>query len=283
MPLGHGGRRREPLAPPGRRGRLRRREAGPPACRRVGAAQRLGSTPRTGSSSPLAPADDVNSTRGSAGRPRCDAPRQLDAVHLRHLHVEDREVEGARRLEPAQRLRRRPRVAQAMPHCAGCSARMRRLVALSSTTSMRLSASAGCTPPKSRRARGQRRRPARATRTERRAAARPSLSTHIAAHQLDQPLADRQTEPGAAVCASCRRRPGERLEEPRRPWAGMPMPVSRTAKQPARRPRRRGRSTVSTTSPASVNLTALPSRLTSTCRSARHVARDRRGTSPSTT
>ena len=92
----------------------------------------------------------------------------------------------------------------------------------------------------------------------------PPISSH-------EPRGDRQAEPGAAVAAR-RRRVGlrERLEQPVasgppgcRCRCRGPRSVSRCASGAARLRRRR----VTTTSPRSVNLTALDSRLSSTCRS----------------
>ena len=80
---------------------------------------------------------------------------------------------------------------------------MRRLVALSSTTRMRLPASCGCWPRKSRRwPCGSSAGTQRMVKWKVRALARPgALGPHRAAHQLGQQLADRQAQPGAAVLA----------------------------------------------------------------------------------
>ena len=148
---------------------------------------------------------------------------------------------------------------------------MRRLVALSSTTRTRQAASrsggaAAPAGPASRQAepRGE---------VERAAPARLALDPDPAAHQRDQPRRDGQAQAGAAVLPRRRAvglREGleDRLPACRR---GMPMPVSRTREVQARPSsvavvgldsRRR-----TTTSPCSVNLMALPTRLTRTCRS----------------
>jgi hypothetical protein len=64
----------------------------------------------------------------------------------------------------------------------------------------------------------------------------PELSTHIVpAHQLGQPLGDRQAEARAAVAARGRRVDlGERPEQPVRSSGGMPMPgVAHREPQPS--------------------------------------------------
>ena len=88
----------------------------------------------------------------------------------------------------------------------------------------------------------------------------------LAAHQLDEALGDREPEAGAAEAPRRRRvRLGERLEERVGLSAAMPMPVSRTAKRSVALASDSSISpTVTVTSPRSVNLTALPSRLVST-------------------
>ena len=83
-----------------------------------------------------------------------------------------------------------------------------------------------------------------------------------AAVHLDDPLRDREAKPGAALLARVRAVDLlELLEDlaPGRP-AAMPGPVSRTATLKAPSARRRAIAT----SPASVNLIALPTRLSST-------------------
>ena len=92
-----------------------------------------------------------------------------------------------------------------------------------------------------------------------------SLSTPtLAAHQLGEALGDRQAQPGAAVFAAWSRcrpagRPGTGARSAPR---SRPMPVSRTAKwrqRPSASPP--ARATLTTTSPCSVNLTALLQKL----------------------
>ncbi len=81
-----------------------------------------------------------------------DAPGQIDAVHLGHVHVDDRDVEALARPRASAALRQvTPCPCGAMPHLAVCSASTRRLVALSSTTSTRAPESAACGPTKVRR------------------------------------------------------------------------------------------------------------------------------------
>ena len=104
----------------------------------------------------------------------------------------------------AQRLRRRTRCRAApCPTWRLCSASTLRLVALSSTTRMRGRRSSGCAPMNSRRvARGC--CASGATIVKWKVEPRPgavALDPHRAAHQLGQPLADRQPEAGAAVLA----------------------------------------------------------------------------------
>ena len=110
-----------------------------------------------------------------------------------------------------------------------------------------------------------------------------ALDADLAAHQLDELLRDGQAEPGAAVAARGRAVGlGERLEQPRRCASGaMPMPVSRDLEAHAARARRCRSSTraATTTSPRSVNLTALPTRLISTWRSRPGSPRSAAGTS----
>ena len=107
---------------------------------------------------------------------------------------------------------------------------------------------------------------------ERAALARLALDPDLAAHQLDQPAADGEAEARAAVAAG-RRAVGlrEALEDEPPGWSvGMPMPVSRTARRISERASSSRSATsavdVTATSPRSVNLMALPTRLSSTCR-----------------
>jgi hypothetical protein len=69
------------------------------------------------------------------------------------VHVEDRDVEALAGLDPPERLEGRfGRARPGSPQLPRCVVTMRRLVALSSTTSTRLPRRAGCTPLRSRRA-----------------------------------------------------------------------------------------------------------------------------------
>ena len=106
---------------------------------------------------------------------------------------------------------------------------------------------------------------------KRAAASHDAVDPDAALHQLHQLGRDRQAQAGAAVLPG-RRAIGlhERAEDLATACpTGTPMPVSRTAKcsctvvggrRPSRRPS-------TTTSPVSVNFTALPTRFSSTCRS----------------
>ena len=175
--------------------------------------------------------------------------KRLAAIGGRAQHVQRRRAR-----------RRRPSAGICQP--ARISDRMSRLVALSSTMSVRMSRSVA------------RRRAAPVVgvlvhaelRDEMEPAALPGLALEPqpAVHQLDQLGGDREAQPRAAVPA----RGGgvglhERAED-------LPLLVVRDAdagvahREPQRRPRRRSaRSTVTstTTSPSSVNLIALPTRL----------------------
>ena len=103
---------------------------------------------------------------------------------------------------------------------------------------------------------------------------RPDLAFHadLPAHQLDEALADRQPQARAAVLAGGGRVGLARKTGRAGPMrsAGMPMPVSETREADQRRivagRKPSAGSTRTVTSPASVNLMALPMRLTSTCR-----------------
>ena len=138
---------------------------------------------------------------GCARGSRCAS---VDAVHLRHVHVEDGDVErlALRRATPAPRAAS-PSARDCMPHSARLQDEHARLVALSSTTSsalalqLRLHADEVAVRAAGASAAG-------ATRVKQKVEPlpAPSLSTHMrAAHQLDQPPADRQAEAGAAVLA----------------------------------------------------------------------------------
>ena len=159
-----------------------------------------------------------------------------------------------------------------MPQASRCAVRMRRLVALSSTTSTRLPRSEGCTPLRSRR-RGHGHLGGGGPDREAELAAHADLARDLdaAAHQLGQPLADGQAEAGAAVAPRGRGVDlAERLEEaaePIRPGCRCRCRAPRRSARGAgpRRPTRRAL-TESTTSPRSVNLTALESRFRRTWR-----------------
>ena len=60
----------------------------------------------------FAPAERAEEHERQRGAAPANLPGQRDAVHLRHVHVEDREVERIARLDPAQRLVRRFGVAR---------------------------------------------------------------------------------------------------------------------------------------------------------------------------
>ena len=163
-----------------------------------------------------------------------DALGQGEAVHLRHEGVEQHQRErlaGRRRLPQGGQRRRAAvhRQAGRMPQLPSTSSRMRRLVALSSTTST----GRPCRRPAGAAAdRGHRAgRQAEAGReVEGAALAGLALDPDPAAHQ-SAPAATRWPGPGRCrrTCAWSSRRPARR---PRRSAAcfsaGMPMPVSRT-------------------------------------------------------
>ena len=116
----------------------------------VGAEQRLRSSPASRRPS------ELNSTSGSVGRRCADALRERDAVHLRHVHVEDREVERLARRRasaappPATRWR-----AAAMPHLRGLQRRARGgWWRCRRRPARACPASSGCAPTKSRRRAG---------------------------------------------------------------------------------------------------------------------------------
>ena len=190
--------------------------------------------------------------------PRAARSRPSIAGHLTRRRHEIEGLDVAAPSEPGLGARHRVLV---MPHALRWSTRNRRLVALSSTTSTRRPTSVAL---RRRRAAGRRRADQRAEAGT--SSPRPgSLSTlDVAAHQLDEPLADREAEAGAAEPAGGRGvRLAERLEQASEPSGGMPMPVSRDREVQQRRIRVAASSAVdvSTTSPCSVNLTAFPSRL----------------------
>ena len=176
-----------------------------------------------------------------------------------------------------------------MPHLALCSARMRRLVALSSTTRMRLPANAGCWPRKSRRwPCGSCAGTQRIVKWKVEPRPGPALSAHIV-----PPI----SSASSLLIARPSPVPPYLRVVPLSAWLNFwnsrdrpaslkPMPVSRTVKcsrlpspvcsSPSVR-------TLSTTSPFSVNLTELHSRFSSTCRSRVTSPSMAAGTSPSKT
>ena len=204
---------------------------------------------------------------------------EVEPVHAGHQHVEDRDIDPLRRRVPASAssaTRARacsacPRRRAAPPTAAG-SSRCRRRPARAGRRTIRRGGgrSASCPSRRTRSPRGTccpRRAPRRS---------RPRR----AAHQLGEPPADREPEPGAAVPAARRRvRLAERLEQPvDRAPAGCRSPCRERStwyahQRPAaiRRVRRRRRRSIS---PRSVNFTALFSRLSKIWR--------RRLTSPTT-
>ena len=219
----------------------------------------------------------------------CGDPRgQVEAVDLGHVGVDQHQRNGrpaaARLAQQRQRLGRPDGVARGrMLPVAEHLGEDRRLVALSSTTST----GRPCSSIERRRALGDARRlrpscrpsPKRAVKWN--VLPRPTLALDPdpPAHQLDQPRRDGQ--PQARAAEAPRGRGVGLLEglEDARPACrrGMPMPVSRTAKcsVDAVAVGAAGsacRSTSSTTSPRSVNLIALPTRLTTTCRSRPRIA-----------
>ena len=185
---------------------------------------------------------DVNSTIGIVRVDRTDRTlASVDAVHLPHVHVEDREVEAFAGPQASAALRpgcrglavlRCPQRAALQARGSCDSSRGRRRPA------RRLPTSAGCSPRKLRRvgiaspgsARGASDREMEGRTTTRSRA----LDPHRAAHQLRQLPADREAEPGAAVLArgadesACAERLWNSL--PMTLASDSPMPVSRTVK-----------------------------------------------------
>mmetsp|Transcript_893 Transcript_893/g.2107 ORF Transcript_893/g.2107 Transcript_893/m.2107 type:complete len:204 (-) Transcript_893:933-1544(-) len=113
----------------------------------ISAANRPASTSRRPS--------DVNSTRGSAGfrsrRRRARATPSISGMCMSSTARSKGSDSASCRASSGDAVSR-----TTMPHLPACSARMRRLVALSSTTSMRRPLSAGCAPIRSRRGPGAR-------------------------------------------------------------------------------------------------------------------------------
>ena len=170
----------------------------------------------------LAPAErgEEHQRQRRARRVLPDRLRQRHAVHLRHVHVQDADVEGLVRPGSTPSASAGDPVARGrMPQASRCAVRMRRLVALSSTTSTRLPRSGGCTPLRSRRVGTGRLGGGRPDReAELAAVAHLARDPDPAAHQLGQALADRQPQAGAAVAARGRGVDlAERLEQPVQP------------------------------------------------------------------
>ena len=148
-------------------------------------------------------------TNGISGhRSWIRAPRSSPS-DLRHQHVGHHDVE---RVPPpsasSASLGRRGDRGRPCPSCAACAARIRRFVALSSTIRHALALEQLRVDP--RRATG-RASPGDEGDVERAALARDAgaLDPHRPAHQLGQPLADREAQARAAVApAGGRRRPG---------------------------------------------------------------------------
>ena len=159
-----------------------------------------------------------------------DLRGQGEPVEPGHQRVGEHQVEGLAAAEPprstssaAAAARDRRRISQ----LASTSDRIRRFVALSSTTAR--AGRAGSGRAHRRRASGAR-RPKRATKWKRLPLPELAVDPDASAHQLDQLRGDRQAEAGAAVAAR-----GRRVglhERPRRSSpclsGAMPMPVSRT-------------------------------------------------------
>ena len=172
-----------------------------------------------------------------------------------------------------------------MPQRAVCSIRILRFVALSSTTSKRLPASAGCSPTKLRwLAVGSSAYGARIVKRKVEPRPGPALPTHIvppisSARRLLMARPSPVPPYLRVVELSAWLKLWNSLPMP----AGVrPMPESRTANSSCGSPEPTVLArTVSTTSPLSVNFTAFASRLRSTCRSRVTSPLMAAGTSPS--
>ena len=147
-----------------------------------------------------------------------DLSRDLEAVHVRHVRVEQDELErplGRRGRDRARRRRpgrSRPSVG-VMPQRATCSARMRRLTSLSST----ISTSRCGRPGSACGASGASATIERHGEVKRAAGARLALDPDASAHQPHERGRDGQAETGAAEPARRRSvRLAERLEDRRR-------------------------------------------------------------------
>ena len=233
---------------------------------------------------PCWPIDDRMTTgSGRSGRSNRSASGQLHAVLLGHEHVEDRGVEFPAVPDPAERLvGRGGRRSRRRPSDPGTSAMIRRLVALSSTTRTRQ-------PRMLRSGAGGGASGSVVTSTGR--ASRkvlPSPGTPLlvraqrAAHRFGQATADREPEARAAVASRDRRVDlAERLEQEVHPLGrgSRCLCPGLRWRPPRGRSRIGGRvaSTDMTTSPCSVNLIALDSRLRTIWRSRPCVADDRLG------
>ena len=142
----------------GRVGAASSREAAPTSVSkscdwRIGLA-RYASNSRSSSPASRRPSE-LNSTSGSAARRSRICRASVEAVHLRHVHVEDRDVERLALARASAALpsaiRSRATACPTSPSAArarGGWSRCRR------RSAARLPASSGCTPTKSRRARG---------------------------------------------------------------------------------------------------------------------------------
>ncbi len=219
---------------------------------------------------------DVSITIGVCAEPpiALDPLRQHESVDLGHLAVRDHHVEAIttrlrRVAEHRPPLQPSPTVVGFMRQLASISSRMRRFVALSSTTSTRRPSSA---PGRSRDGRsvGTAGVSKHGCEVERAAAADLALHPHAAAHQFDQTQGNRQSEASAAV-APCRGAVGLGKRVKNLPLFVRRDADARIAHREVQRRMRRVRtlstSTRSTTSPSAVNLTALPITFSRTCRS----------------
>ena len=248
-------------------------------------AQRLGQVrgeQRSSSPTSRRPSE-LNSTSGSVAPASRMRRASVDAVHLRHVHVEDREVEGARRVEPVAA----PRAGDSVSR--GSHAPLRRL--------QREDAPVGGVVVDDQHALALQRR-LRADEVAPRAVRQlgalgasdredgtsspcpgPSLSTHIV-----PPISSasrlliarpRPVPPYLRVVdeSACENDWNSRLM----PSAYRPMPVSRTANVQLGSPFAVATVTVSTTSPSSVNFTALRQQVEQDLAQPRDVAVDGRG------
>mmetsp|Transcript_21123 Transcript_21123/g.82004 ORF Transcript_21123/g.82004 Transcript_21123/m.82004 type:complete len:293 (+) Transcript_21123:254-1132(+) len=245
----------------------------------ISAANRPASTSRRPS--------DVNSTRGSAGfRSRRRRARATPSISGMCMSSTARSKASPARTQ-ARAWAGLSVSRGTMPHLAVCSASTRRLVALSSTTSSRRPFKPGWSPKNSRRlASGSSARGAEMVKWKLEPCPGPALSTHM-----------RPPISSASSLLIARPRPVPpylRVVEASawlnfwnsRPMASgvRPMPVSRTVKcsrPPSPVCSSPSTATLSTTSPCSVNLTALLSRLSRIWRSRVTSPAIAAGTSPS--